>query len=680
MFFNSLLDFGRAMPRLIRDVVMGDYNYEAHARDIDLYSITSSEYNAFILRRLRNNDDAFIEMDIAEGDGQGGFYVREGDDVGWLGYFIGKSTRLESLLISHLPGEDSFRQGLAQNQSIRNLIIWKDLGSTGFQSLCPFFQNTNTLEDLDFSMPLTSPESAQNIALLLRQCQIKSLKRLVFEENGLIDEGFEVIACALRAQPQLEELSLSFISSEDEDVPFDQRGYVALGATMKNWTSPCLNKLRIHYSDLDDDGLLALVEGMANCVNLEHLNLRGNRSITEVGLKALSSLFRSKKFCLQSLDVGDMIIGNEEVIALAPGLMTIQSLKTLNLSHNDIGDEDLEALAVCLSNNKNLETLDLWENRSFSAIGLRCLSDVIPTVLNLKELVLRGNSINDEGLQALAVGLKKHPALERLNLSDNAIGSKGMRALAATKINSLRWLYLDNNAINDEALGVLVEGAEDFNLEILDLARNNNITSSGVAVLSRIFRHGSCSLKHIDLSWTNIEDSAVQAFAEALVGNESLTHLFFGCANVTASGWSALSTLLCDTSSVNNIYLSNHTLGTIGCFPEAASSGVQQYLWLNSQSQYDVPTCKILMSHWDLDMTPLLQWRLKLLPHVLAWFERARSCRAYLKESIKTFKRRKLSAVYQFIRGLPLLAASGFYKRMSTAEGSKKRKFDHSVE
>ena len=345
-----------------------------------------------------------------------------------------------------------------------------------------------------------------------------------------------------------------------------------------------------------------------------------------------------------------------------------------------MGDEGLTELAACLSNSKNLETLNLSNNGLFSAIGLRHLSDVIPKVLNLKELYLSDNALNDEGLQALTVGLRKHPTLEILNLSSNAIGSEGLRALAATELSSLRSLSLANNAINNEAMGVLVEGIENFRLETLNLSSNDNlVTPSGLAVFTTIFQRENCSLKEIDLDTTIVADNGAKAFAEGLVGNESLERLLFDCTNITASGWSTFSTLLCDTSSVNNVYLSNHTLENIGSryyFDHQMPSSLKRYLQLNRQNECDVPTCKILMSHYNLDMTPFLQWKLKLLPFVVAWFERAQSCRTYLKESITSSERRELSAMYQFIHGLPLLAANGFYKQMSTEAHSKKRKFD----
>ena len=324
--FSSLHLFDSiAMSTETSSVVLDEYYYEPRADDVNLESITSTEDNALILEKLRNNDRSLYTLGIVGGDNEDepedfDFDVQEGDDVGWLGYFIGQSIWLESLSICYLPVDKSFSHCLALNQSIQKLYIWKDIGKAGFQTLAPFFQNTDTLEELLIYISVISLECAQNVALLLSQCQIKSLTRIIIDETDISDEGLEEIARALRAQPQLEELNLTLTPTIMAGAPFDQRGYVALGNTMKNWTSPRLKKLVINAYDLDDDGLLALVEGMANCVNLEHLHLDlgGSRSITAVGLKALSSLlFQSKKFCLQSLYVSDAGIGREGMITLA---------------------------------------------------------------------------------------------------------------------------------------------------------------------------------------------------------------------------------------------------------------------------------------------------------------------------------------------------------------------------
>ena len=104
------------------------------------------------------------------------------------------------------------------------------------------------------------------------------------------------------------------------------------------------------------DGLQALAEGMANCFKLEYLIISCN-SFTAVGLRALSAFIRSKKFCLQSLDMRFMDIDGGGMMALVAGLARLQSLKSLDLSYNVVGDECLQYVRAGLANSCNLEKL-----------------------------------------------------------------------------------------------------------------------------------------------------------------------------------------------------------------------------------------------------------------------------------------------------------------------------------
>lgn len=77
------------------------YGYsDERAQDINFEDITSCERNANILRMLRDDDTIWESrhLYILDEDIEGGcdeFVVAEGDDMGWLGYFIGKSDLLD---------------------------------------------------------------------------------------------------------------------------------------------------------------------------------------------------------------------------------------------------------------------------------------------------------------------------------------------------------------------------------------------------------------------------------------------------------------------------------------------------------------------------------------------------------------------------------------------------------
>jgi hypothetical protein len=83
-------------------------DYYAYERDVQLEDITSCENNAAVLNWLRSGSFVWgaawedilciTEMyDSTEGDKVAQFIVREGDDLGWLGYFIGRNKHLRIL-------------------------------------------------------------------------------------------------------------------------------------------------------------------------------------------------------------------------------------------------------------------------------------------------------------------------------------------------------------------------------------------------------------------------------------------------------------------------------------------------------------------------------------------------------------------------------------------------------
>ena len=63
---------------------------------------------------------------------------------------------------------------------------------------------------------------------------------------------------------------------------------------------------------------------------------------------------------------------------------------------------------------------------------------------------------------------------------------------------------------------------------------------------------------------------------------------------------------------------------------------------------------KILQCHNDLDMLPFFEWEFKVLPLVLSWLERA-SVLEMPAGFEPNIEERKLSTIYQFVRGMPVL-------------------------
>mmetsp|Transcript_20198 Transcript_20198/g.30002 ORF Transcript_20198/g.30002 Transcript_20198/m.30002 type:complete len:493 (+) Transcript_20198:19-1497(+) len=453
-----------------------DY-YEARAQDVKLEDITSCYGNAEILQQLRCHPLHAISItDEADDDY---FVVGEGDDLGWLGYFIGKSEYLEDLNIySWGEGEniESFIEGINRNRSIDSLHIATDLGDVNFRSMSPFFRNNNRLYRLEFNFEV-GLECAQSIAFVLGESRCQSLKHISIEGSNLSDEGFSVIATALRTYPQLSDLYL-------ENNNIGLMGCIALGDTMRGWETSNLKTLDLDNNGIDDQGLQALAAGMADSA-LTSLRLSGNL-ITGVGLRSFSTYFQSESCCLNTLFLYRVNFGDEGAVALADGLM----------------------------GNKSLKCLDFFPHQS----------------------------------------------------------------------------------------------------------------------------------------------------------------------GITNAGWAAFSKLVCDPSSINSTYLSNHNIERIG---EHGMLGtpiyIRRYLDLNERLGWRRAAIhKILKSHSDLDMEPFFQWKLKLLPAVINWFQSAVHVNypqefSTLRQNLQS---RELSALYKFVRGMPALTVISYWQQQVINIQASRRRLD----
>ena len=207
--------------------------------------------------------------------------------------------------------------------------------------------------------------------------------------------------------------------------------------------------------------------------------------------------------------------------------------------------------------------------------------------------------------------------------------------------------------IDDEGIGSLMGALHWGKLRVLAFS-NGNITARGCQSLANLLECLNSNLEELGIANNNIGDEGALIFANALATNRKLKTLALHGNGTTTEGLSCFSKVLCDTSSINKTFLSNHTLNWISL--SNLPPDVRASLRLNRSEDKKKVAIRKILQHHQLDMQPFFEWDLKVLPLAVKWFERAGSIgRDGYIESIDVVEvgKRKLEAVYQFIRAMP---------------------------
>jgi len=212
------------------------------------------------------------------------------------------------------------------------------------------------------------------------------------------------------------------------------------------------------------------------------------------------------------------------------------------------------------------------------------------TITTLKKLYMRGifqderrGSITPKGMDALSVCLSKpSSSLEELHLDDNHIGISSGISLSEELSNNSTLKVLDiSSAVSPnhsewimssigwnmffeffKSLSTMIS-LKDLNLQ------NTRITSSGWVKFFELLKSPGSVLKSlINLnirSWeAGMNDKGLTLLSQALVGNSSLQKVsaigaFGTMVDNQEEAWTNLSNTLCDKSSIESIYNSNHS-------------------------------------------------------------------------------------------------------------------------
>ena len=341
---------------------------------------------------------------------------------------------------------------------------------------------------------------------------------------------------------------------------------------------------------------------------------------------------------------------------------------------------DYDKLGTAIGNNTHLTKLRIdniytsvrltTANESFYD-GIRNNSSI--TELFLATITYDGNDITDVAFEVLGACQEKN-ILTKLHINTMPLTSSAelYRCVESLRgFTNLREITYVHSELTDGQLLPMVEAIRGHGLiEKLDLD-NNNIRDTGCEALATLR-----NVTKILLSENRITNEGMISIANSLPNNSCLRELkiYHGSnqidLRVVADDFCRS---LCNTSSINDIYSSNHTFESVissEFISSDASGQVKLGALLNmnksTRNKRHVAIKKILLYHPHIDMEPLFNLSLeeedsserdlKALPHVFSWFETAKEAIIGDKKlSTYDLECKKLSAIYQFVTTMPML-------------------------
>ena len=209
-------------------------------------------------------------------------------------------------------------------------------------------------------------------------------------------------------------------------------------------------------------------------------------------------------------------------------------------------------------------------------------------------------------------------------------------ALQDSNLN-LVMLDLNNNNIDDVGIQLLVRILSNMNLlKCLNLPRNQSVTPAGWQALTGYLQSPNFALESLTLDGNNINDETVIAFTRALEHNKTLKDLsLYDCYDndeetglITDRAWEAITTLLCNKTSIMSTYNSNHTLKEVSIY-DYTPDETELYLDLNyNEDKAEVARQKILQTHFPTEdndsskMQEILDMDLEMIPAAITWMGR----------------------------------------------------------
>ena len=450
-----------------------------------------------------------------------------------------------------------------------------DLSRRCMKCITDYLFGTNIEAKTEISSPCVKGEGNKEHSSKINgesEKNIHNLENIRMNHCNIEPVGAKFLAKALCVNASIKTLDLNFNCLGDEGAKALADMLGRNGTENSGTVNTTLEHIYLRDCNIGPVGARHLAQAL--CVNTSVKTL--DLSLNQVSDKKLPEVLEknqaaSHRINLDCLYLSDCYIGTVETQYLAQVL----SVNTLCLSKNPLGDDGAKALAELLEGtrsgtvNSTLEHADLsW--CYIGPVGAKHLAQALCVNTSMKSLNLYGNTIGDQGAEALAKVFKAeqcrlaqslctNSTVKDIDLCGNPIGDEGEVAFA-----SMLGENILSRVVNNENAQTALE---DVNLGLC------SIKNVGIQYLASSLCVNT-SVKTLNLSYNPLGDEGAKVIAEMLGGNgaessgtvnTTLEHVDLSSCNIGNIGAVHLAQALCVNTSVKELNLSfNYDIGSEG--------------------------------------------------------------------------------------------------------------------
>nr|XP_021510064.1 NACHT, LRR and PYD domains-containing protein 5 [Meriones unguiculatus] len=389
-----------------------------------------------------------------------------------------------------------------------------------WENFCSVLSTHSNLEKLDLGSSILNEWAMKILCLKLRNPSCK-IQNLTFK-SAQVASGLQYLWMTLIRNRNLKHLNLGNTPMKEDDIK--------LACEALNHPNCSLETLKLDSCELTYPCYEMLSKILHSATRLKSLSLAKNK-VEEKSMRSLSVTLSSSKCMLEKLILDSCDLTPFSCYILVSALFSNQTLTHLCLSNNQMKTEQVRVLcqfmrrpecalqrlilnhcdlreysysylALMLMNNRKLTHLNLNLNPMEDG-GMKLLCEALkePTCY-LQELEVVNSQLTRDCCEDLACVIRKNKHLKSLDLGNNALGDKGIKALCEglrQNESFLRRLGLEACGLTSDCCEALVSALScNQYLTSLNLVKND-FSTSGMLKLCSAFLTFTSNLRIIGL-------------------------------------------------------------------------------------------------------------------------------------------------------------------------------------